>query len=125
MSAAGEHPCWNESCLPGGIVPHFHPGCFYVFCAPGHERCNATRAEHDAKPELGHAFLGQGEKRPLCKHVSIVERLRRGAVPGENPDVLMDEAARKIERTKEYVKDLDRHGSIDHDAAKEILRRLS
>lgn len=31
----------------------------------------------------------------------------------------------RIESARSYVEDLDRHGSIDHDAAREILRRLS
>jgi hypothetical protein len=31
---------------------------------------------------------------------------------------------RRIRETQHYVEDLDRHGSIGHDAAQEILRRL-
>lgn len=31
---------------------------------------------------------------------------------------------RRIRETEGYIKDLDRHGSIDHGAAQEILKRL-
>ena len=34
------------------------------------------------------------------------------------------DAQARIRATQHYVEDLDRHGSIDHDAAREILRRL-
>lgn len=34
------------------------------------------------------------------------------------------DAQARIRNTQHYVEDLDRHGSIDPDAAKEILRRL-
>lgn len=41
---------------------------------------------------------------------------------------MVEEAARdgqrRIRETQSYIEDLDRHGSIDHDAAREILRRL-
>lgn len=40
----------------------------------------------------------------------------------------VEEAARcgqaRIRETQRYVEDLDRHGSIDHGAAQEILKRL-
>jgi hypothetical protein len=42
--------------------------------------------------------------------------------------VLVEAAAQdgqaRIRETQHYVEDLDRHGSIDHQAAQEILRRL-
>lgn len=34
------------------------------------------------------------------------------------------DAQARIRNTQHYIEDLDRHGSIDCDAAKEILRRL-
>lgn len=41
---------------------------------------------------------------------------------------LVEEAAQdaqaRIRATEYFVKDLDRYGTIDHDAAKEILRKL-
>lgn len=39
-------------------------------------------------------------------------------------EAAVQDGQRRIRETEWYVKDLDRHGSIDHGAAQEILRRL-
>lgn len=39
-------------------------------------------------------------------------------------EVAVQDGQRRIRATERYVKDLARHGSIDHDAAQEILKLL-
>ena len=46
------------------------PKCEYVYCAPGHERCFATKAEHEAHPEWGHTFF----EKPNAPCAHAVER---------------------------------------------------
>lgn len=54
----------------------------------------------------------------------ITEAAKRVADQLAMVEAAAQDGQRRIRETQSYVEDLDRHGSIDHIAAQEILRRL-
>ena len=54
----------------------------------------------------------------------VTDAAKRVAEQLELIEAAAQDGQRRIRETERYVKDLDRHGSIDHGAAQEILKRL-
>jgi len=59
-----------------------------------------------------------------CEARVIREAAERAAEQMKMVEDSIVEAHARIRATQHFVEDLDRHGSIDHSAAREILRHL-
>ena len=59
-----------------------------------------------------------------CEAKFITDAAKRVAEQLAMVEAAAQDGQARIRATQHYVEDLDRHGSIDRDAAKEILRRL-
>lgn len=54
----------------------------------------------------------------------LLDAAKRVATQLSAVEAAAQDGQRRIRATQHYIEDLDRHGSIDHDAAQEILRHL-